>query len=85
MSDMDAAFEALMEGVDLTPPQEVIDVAGLSDQELGSLRQRTVDELAKLGELHSPNPKIERSRELHALRAAIVIETNQRAYDRDQR
>ncbi len=78
--DLDAKFAALVEGLELNPEPGVPDVSQLSDRELGALMNKTCTELRERGEMHSLNPSTERARELHALRAALVIEERDRLY-----
>lgn len=76
--DLDARFAALVEGLELHPEPGVPDVSRLSDRELGAMMQRVRAELEERHEMH--HPTTERARELHSLRAAIVIETNDRIH-----
>lgn len=80
--DIDAQFAALMEGVELNTEVGVADVSTLTDQELASLMEKTRAELYERGEMLKPTT--ERARELHSLRAALVIESRERAYRADK-
>lgn len=79
MEDLNAQFAALVDGLDLDPTPQPIDVSGLTDLELGALYHKVRQELLDRGELM--HPTTEHGRELHGLRGALLIERNVRSAD----
>lgn len=85
MADPDEDFNALIEGLDLQEPDDVVDVSKLSDIELSNVFHDARERLKAMGEMLSDLENTfatkagsDEARELHSLRLACLLELRKR-------
>ena len=74
--DANDEFNALVEGLDLTVPTDVEEVALLSEVELSSRFNKVRQDLLARGEMM--DPKTDTGREMHSKRMAYMLEMQRR-------
>lgn len=74
--DANEEFNALVEGLELTVPTDVEEVALLSEVELSSRFHKVRQDLLARGEMM--DPKTDTGRELHSKRVAYMLEMQRR-------
>lgn len=74
--DIDAMFAGMTADVDLEVPEGTVDFTEVSSLELSEQYNAARDELLETGEMREP--RTERGRELHSIRAATLMELKRR-------
>jgi hypothetical protein len=83
MPTMDDPFDAIVAGLDIEEPTDVVDITSLTDLELVDMCANVRQELLESGQMLGDSPvsaihATHQGRELHSLRVALLVEMTKR-------